>query len=120
MKEWIDLRKTIHDYYSNIILIYAIVAYPHLDFPYENLLSRENKYRHCEMDDDCNKGGERIVPRLRCQNLACLGKICVDDPINGCVSGFDCLEEYNCVHPRCGSQLQTGFGICIPLAPMYW
>jgi len=52
--------------------------------------------------------------------MACLGKICVEDPIGGCISGFDCPEEYNCVHPRCGSQLQTEFGICIPLAPIEW
>ena len=52
--------------------------------------------------------------------MACLGKICVEDPIGGCISGFDCPEEYNCVHPRCGYQLQTEFGICIPLAPIEW
>ena len=93
-----------------------VVAYPHVDFPYENLLSRENKYQHCEADADCSTGSEGIT--LHCQNMACLGKICVEDPINGCLSGFDCPEQYNCVRPSCGSQLQTEFGICIPLAPM--
>ena len=53
--------------------------------------------------------------RLKCQNMACLGKICVNDPIEACLSGFDCDEQFNCVHPGCGSELQSGFGICLPL-----
>ena len=93
-----------------------VVAYPHVDFPYENLLSRENKYQHCEANPDCDRESDGLT--LHCQNMACLGKICVEDPINGCLSGFDCPEQYNCVRPSCGSQLQTEFGICIPLAPM--
>ena len=99
--------------YQNILFV---VAYPHVDFPYENLLSRENKYQHCEANPDCDRESDGLT--LHCQNMACLGKICVEDPINGCLSGFDCPEQYNCVRPSCGSQLQTEFGICIPLAPM--
>ena len=104
---------------SKNVFIY-LVSYPHLEFPYENLLSRENKYQHCESDADCWIGSDAGMPPFTrsCQNMACLGKICVEDPIGGCISGFDCPEEYNCVHPRCGSQLQTEFGICIPLAPI--
>ena len=109
----ITLLLNIKTRYQNNLFV---VAYPHVDFPYENLLSRENKYQHCEADADCSRGSEGIT--LHCQNMACLGKICVEDPINGCISGFDCPEQYNCVRPSCGSQLQTEFGICIPLAPM--
>jgi len=102
---------------KDVMRIYKdAVAYPHVDFPYENLLSRENKYQHCEANPDCDRESDGLT--LHCQNMACLGKICVEDPINGCLSGFDCPEQYNCVRPSCGSQLQTEFGICIPLAPM--
>ena len=85
--------------------------YPREEFPYENLLARKNKYRHCQNDNECGKTGNT----LKCKNMACLGKICVDEPISGCVSGFDCPPNSNCVNPRCVSQLENGFGICIPL-----
>ena len=97
-----------------------IAANPHMEYPYENLLSRKTKYQHCQKTSDCS-AIKSPTHSMTCQNMACLGKICVTNPIAGCLTGFECPEHFNCVHPRCGSELQTGFGICLPLAlPELW
>ena len=96
------------------ILLYIIAANPHMEYPYENLLSRKTKYQHCQKTSDCS-AIKSSTHSMTCQNMACLGKICVTNPIAGCLTGFECPEHFNCVHPRCGSELQTGFGICLPL-----
>ena len=92
-----------------------VAANPHMEYPYENLLSRKTKYQHCQKTSDCS-AIKSPTHSMTCQNMACLGKICVTNPIAGCLTGFECPEHFNCVHPRCGSELQTGFGICLPLA----
>ena len=97
------------------LYIIIIAANPHMEYPYENLLSRKTKYQHCQKTSDCS-AIKSPTHSMTCQNMACLGKICVTNPIAGCLTGFECPEHFNCVHPRCGSELQTGFGICLPLA----
>ena len=99
-----------------------------------HLDTRKDTYQYCKLDDDCNRwemgrnlgmglgagmplGFESYVNDHKvCKDMGCLGKICVADPIQGCVNGFDCANGFNCVHPKCGKVLmQFDFGMCVPL-----